>query len=506
VSAPQTPFAFSADAIRQEKLSRFNPLSDLSPQTLVTRIDQFRAGHVRHFARTADAMEETDDVLACVIPKAKSAVARRGWEILTVENDQPELAERQQDVLQRFYDTLRATSALDADEAGGFQLLLRQMMDAKGKRYAVHNLVWRPVADSYQVTAHFCPLWFFENTTGRMRFLRERGQMYGETMEPGAWLVTKGTGIMLACAVAWMFKHLPLKDWLTYSGLFGMPGIEGVTDAGRDTEEWAAVEAVVAAAASGLKYVRNRSSEINRIEFGSTGDLPFPALVERMDRALASLWRGADLSTISAGQGQGQGASLQGDEASLMEADDCAWLSETLNHKLDRLVLDYVFGPEAPALAYVRVTGPDRRNLTQEIAVDTFLRDSRFPIAHQSVSERYGRPLPEGADPEALLQAPAPGPGLGMGNGQSGMGESEISNRQSAIVEEYADPESALNALLALPDEALPGAVDAWLAASVPAPSGASGSSGGVSRQPPAPKAPYKPTADFRAGSYKTIS
>lgn len=482
MSAPRTPFAFSADSIRQELASRFNPLADLSPQTLVTQIDHFRAGHVRHLARTMDAMQELDDVLATVIPKAKAAVARRGWDVLTIETDQQDLAQRQADVLERFYNDLRATSALDADEAGGMQLLLRQMMDAKGKRYAIHNLVWTPVADSYRVTAHFCPLWFFENSTGRMRFIRERGQMYGETMAPGAWLVTKGAGVMLACAVAWMYKHLPLKDWLTYSGLFGMPGIEGVTDAARDSDEWAAVEAVVAAAASGLKYVRNRSSEINRIEFGTTGDLPFPALVERMDRALAALWRGADLSTLSAGAGQGQGASLQGEEASLVEADDCAWLTETLNHRLDRMVLDYVFGPEVPALAYVRVIGPDRRNLTQELAVDTFLRDSGFPLQVQTTSERYARPIPDGADPAAMLAPPAPaGP--------------PIANWQSPI----ANPEEpSLDDVLSAPDDALGNAVDQWLnrtAANARQPAPAAGGSRDTI-QPE--QAPQKRTADVR--------
>lgn len=405
---PPGAFAFAAESIRREKASRFNPLADLSPRGLVTQIDQFRAGHVRHLARTMEAMEQTDDVLACVVPKAKAAVARRGWEVLTIQTDQKELAERQRGVLQRFYDDLRATNAMDQDQAGGFSLLLRQMMDAKGRQYAVHNLVWTAAGGTYRVTAHFCPLWFFENTTGRLRFLTDPWQVPGEPMERGAWMVTRGQGLMIASAVAWMFKHLPMKDWLTYSGLFGMPGVEGVVDAVEGSEEWQKVEAVVAAAAAGLKYVRRPGVEINRIEFGTQGDLPFPALVERMDRALAAIWRGADLSTISAGTGQGQGASLQGAEAELIEADDCAWLSETLNHSLDRLVLDYVFGPDVPALAYVRVIGPDRRNLAQDLAVDAFLLDSRFPMTMQSVSERYTRPLPRGTDPQALLRRATP--------------------------------------------------------------------------------------------------
>jgi hypothetical protein len=98
-----------------------------------------------------------------------------------------------------FYANCRVTNALDENEKGGFKLLLRQMMDAVGKKYAVHEIVWRTVEASgvenaasetadpsgslgtavptiptqrYTAEFRFVPLWFFENTTGSCVFCR----------------------------------------------------------------------------------------------------------------------------------------------------------------------------------------------------------------------------------------------------------------------------------------------------------------------------------------------
>jgi phage gp29-like protein len=396
-------------ALYQERRTRFNPLANFTPERLTTAIQDFRAGRLRDLSLLMEAIEETDDTLMTVAPKAKAAVARHGWEVLTVETDNAQeaaLAAEQQAALKRFYNEVRATNALDQDELGGMSLLLRQMMDAKGKRYSVHNIVWKPHTDGhYSATFWHVPLWCFENTTGRMRYLREAFAYDGEAMDPGAWLVTRGLGISIACTVAWAFKHLPLRDWLVYCERHGMPGIEGVTDAAYGSEAWNRMVTAVASAAREFAWVRSRSDEIKTIEFAASGELPYPALVERMDRALASLWRGADLSTISAGGGTGQGASLQGGEAELIEQDDAQWLSETLNMKVDRLVLDNLYGPETPALAYVKILSGNKQDVARDLQIDAAALASGHPVSKKQFAERYNRPLPDAAD--ELLHAPS---------------------------------------------------------------------------------------------------
>lgn len=403
--------AFSLERIEVEKRSTFNPIPHLTPETLTSQIDRFRAGYLRPLSLTMDAIIERDDLLAGVVPKALAAPTIHGWEINTVETDDEadaREAQRQKEVLEEFYNNLRVTSAMEQDQLGGVELLLEQMMEAKGKRYSVHNIVWQPRAGGYTATFWHAPLHFFEATKGRLRFLETAQAVYGVEMDPGAWLVTVGRGLMIACSVAWMYKRLPLRDWLVYCSRHGLPGFEGVTDEDEGSKGWQQLSNAVRAAAAGeFAWVRKNNQSINKIDFGAEGELPFPALVERMDRAMSAIWRGADLSTISSGAGaEGRGANLQGEEGDIIEAKDAQWLTGQLNLRVDRLVLDYVFGPETPALAYFKVLTAQKQNIDQDLKIDEFAMKYGHPISRQQFSERYNRPLP--GDEDELLVAPAP--------------------------------------------------------------------------------------------------
>ena len=393
---------FDFARVELDKRARFNPLPTLTPEKLTQQIDSFRSGYLRELALTMDAIEERDDLLAAVVPKAKAAVARNGWEILTVDTNSPEeerLALEQKAALEWFYNNVRAKNSIEQDEVGGMRLLLKQMMDAKGKRHSVHNIVWRHDGPGrYSAEMWHVPLWYFESTTGRLRFIEQAYGTVGTTLDPANWLVTTGAGIMIPCAVAWMYKRLPLRDWLIYCQRHGMPGIEGITDAAEGSAEWNTMVAAVEAAAAEFAWVRNTGQEIKVIDFSASGELPYPQLIERMDRAMAAIWRGADLSTMSSQQGEGQGASVQRDEADMIESDDCAWLSETLNYKMDRLVLDVCFGIRSPALAYVKISERERDTVTRDIQIDTFALANGFPIAMKDFSERYSRPLPDAGE------------------------------------------------------------------------------------------------------------
>jgi len=395
--------------VQIERQTRWDPLRELTPERLGQFLAEFRAGYIANLTRAIDAIEERDDVLAVVAPKAKASVCRHDWEILTVETqDEKEqrLAARQKETLERFYNNLEVTSALDRDSVGGVSKLLWNLLDAKSKRYSVHHIIWRRAADGYTATLVHVPPWYFECTTGRLRFLREPYALEGEELDPRAWLTAVGQGVGIACAVAWMYKRLPLRDWLIYCSRHGMPGIEGVTDAPEGSDEWDKLVEAVQQAASEFAWVRNRSSEINTIDLGAAGELPYPPLVDRMDRALTALWRGADLSTISS-KGEGRGASLQGEEADIIEQHDCAWLSEVLQYKLDRLVLDLAFGPQAPQLAYFVIRPPEPDRTQQDLDIDKFLTTLRHPMSYQQLAERYNRPLPP--EDQGLVRHPGDG-------------------------------------------------------------------------------------------------
>lgn len=416
------------EALRRRRISArmsdFNPIAQLQPESLLQAIGNWKAGRLGELASIIDAIEERDDTLPCVLSKAIGDVTGRAWDILTVETTDPvqkDLAKRQRDVLMRTYNDLVAVDALDEDMEGGMRLLSEQMLAALSQRYSAHHLEWRYLPPrsgeqygSYTVRATHVPAWWCEASTGRLRFIAQPHGHDGVDMPRTDWLV----GVVRrplgpAESIAWMFKRAGLQDWFVYCSRYGLPGIEGITDAAPGTPEYQVVEEAVAAAGSEFAWVRSKSAEIRLVDFSSAGNMPFPPLVERMDRVLTRFWRGADLSTMSAGTGSGEGASLQGAESDTLATDRAAWVAETLNRRITDHVLSMVFGPGTPRLAYLSIVAPRGPKGYVDLAIDRELLSWGFDISAEQAAERYGRPIPPAG--ARLLRPPQP-PGMPAAN------------------------------------------------------------------------------------------
>lgn len=416
--APKTETEVTAEVVQTALRSRFNPIRGLTPRLLSAQLDQFYLGYIAYAAMLWDAIERRDDVLKGVAAKRKKDVSRLDWEIKTVDGADDATAKLHKEALEEFYNNLTAVNALDENERGGFALLVRQMMDAVGKYYAVHEIVWKPGA-VLTAELRFVPLWFFENRTGRLQFMRiPLGGIEGDPLEEGGWMITKGDGLMEACSVAYMFKNLPLKDWLAYSDKFGTPGILGRTNAGKGSDAGNAMSAAV------RDFGQNWSATIfgddgaikdpiTLVQAKGEGTLPFPPLIERMDRAMASLWRGADLSSMSGTKAHNQGASVQGDESDILLFDDAATISEALNIYIDRWVLWQKFGVGDPTgsgvsngrgLAYIEIVAPEEKDIDRDLKIDELLLNSGARLGEKERLEYYGRP--EIDDTDTPLHAP----------------------------------------------------------------------------------------------------
>ena len=365
--------------------SRFDPIRNLTPERLSRQLDDFHAGYLREAALTWEAIERRDDIINAVAAKRKMGACRNGWDVLTV--DDSARAKEHRDALDYFWRNVRCVNALDENESGGFALLARQMMDAVGKRYAAHELVWERVgAHKLRAEFRFVPLWFFENRTGRLRFLPSDYALEGIPLERGKWMVTCGAGVMEACSVAFIYKHLPMRDWLLYCERNGMPGVRGVTDASPGTAEWDAAKDAVEAFGAEFRALMTSGTTIEAIDLGCSGDLPYPALVERMDRGVSVLWRGADLSTIS--RESGIGASLQKDEPDLLAEGDAAMLTETLNEQVSKHVIRALFNEEP--LARISVRPGRQTGIATDLAIYKTAHEMGFSIDERDFRERFG--------------------------------------------------------------------------------------------------------------------
>lgn len=385
----------SAERVKLEKQTRFNPLRGWTPDVLVRQLEAYSRGEIAALAWVMEWLEKHDDIIATVAPKAKAAVSRHGYDILPKDEIAPELkqaAQDQQGTLQEFYQNLRTSDAVELEEAGGMRLLVQQIMDAYGKGYAAHHIIWQPSRAALNAELVKVPTWFFEVTTGRMKFLPAYAAQRGVDLETlggrGAWMLSKGRGVMLAGVLARMFKQLPLQDWLTYCDRHGMPAFLGRTSAQKGSAGWNDMAAAVAGIGSEFGAVVNTGDVIDVLNLTGQGEVPYVKLIDRMDRAQVMLWRGGDLSTMS--RENGTGSNPQQEDSDELDSDNAAWVSETINRNLTAKVIAWKFGRNAPVLCELKLRTKTRDNLVQDITVIEKARAMGVRISPSWFTAKFG--------------------------------------------------------------------------------------------------------------------
>lgn len=407
----------SLDAVRIRNQRQFlgNPLRGLTPQGLSSQLDSFAAGDLRNAAQTWEIMERRNPVLGSVARKRYKSISRLDWQVIATD-DSPEAAAHAE-VLKQFWDGIRVTDAMERNRRGGVGMLLYQAAHCIGHRFAVHEIVWDPQPGNLSATFTRVPLWFFENRTGELQYMESDYAMSGTPLDEGGWLVTCGDGLLEATSILVSQIGLGLGDWLSYSEKYGIPGMAWKTPSKPGSDEWREVEAAAAAFSSDFACVMPVGTDIQPITPGNSGPLPQQAVVEYLERRIVTLWRGADLGTMSQGGG-GVGASLQGDETEILAEDDVMSLAEALQQQVERHVIGWHFGTGVEPLAYFSIILPKAEASYVDLAVDKFLVESGVPLAVADAAERYGRQMAEDGKPQLTAPAPgsAPGPALALAN------------------------------------------------------------------------------------------
>lgn len=404
--------------VRMEQMAQYNALFHLDPDRLVDAITSFNAGNLGQLARIIRDFEERDDKMATCAMKMRASVGRCDYSILVKEGfENDERAKRHAEILKRFWSTVNVTSRFNMNERGGLRLLKKQMMEAQSYGYAVHEIVWRPLANG-EIAAEFIklPLWHFENRTGALRFLPTETAVEGVPMAEGEWLVTTGDGVGIPASICAMAKRMCFQDWLLFSERSGMPIIVGTTGATFRSEQWNNIKGAIRNIYRDTRVLLDSGSKIEAIDTGHAANIPFPPLVEWSDRAIAALYRGADLSTIS--KGDGTGASLQGDEAGMIEQDAAANLGETLHEQVDRFVIRYVTGDDDP-LASISIEPVKKPDVDTDIKIDNHLAALGVKLSKADALQRYGRTEAESDDD--ALQPPPNVPQNGLPGGFGGL-------------------------------------------------------------------------------------
>ena len=401
---------------------RYNALYMLDPDVLVRHLSAFAAGDIAGLEHVIEDFENRDDKMKIGAFKMASAVASKPWEVRIAKGEEDnERARLHKEVLTRFWNRIEVTDAFCRNRKGGVRLLVKQMMSAESRVYAVHDLVWNVRGDG-ELTATFTqiPAWCFENRTGELRYLREPGAYTGEPMRAGEWLVTVGEGVGVTAAILAMSKRLSWNDWLLFSEKCGMPLILGNTGAKENSPAWNALLSAIAAIAPKTGILTDLNSKMQAVQIGgSSGQATYKDLVETVDRAISALYRGGDLATMSSTQGEGTGSDAQDGESELMDGDGCAMVSETLHNQIDRFVIRFTCGDFEPLAGIVINPPAETTDIDREIKIDNHLAALGVKLSKADALQRYGRTEAESDDD--ALQPPPNGPQNGLPGGFGGL-------------------------------------------------------------------------------------
>ncbi len=395
-----------------EQMMRFNALMRSDPQDIIYAIDNFNTGYLAPLARLIADYEERDDKMKVASMKMAAAVARCGWSVRPKKGyEEDESAARQVEVLERFWSTIRVTSAFKRNERGGLNLLKEQMMAAQSYGFACHDLSWKPLPNGeLEATFTHVPLWHFENRTGELRYLPDLAGWNGVPMKPGEWMVSTGDGIGIAACVVACMKRLGLTNWLVFTDRCVLPLLHAKTGAAFGSDQWKNLESSLRNINRLAKLQTDPTTEISAIQMDGGKQNPFGPLIEWADRAIVTLYRGGDLATIS--RPDAVGANPQLDETDALEQRSCGRITETLNEQVSAFVIDYVLNE--PLRAEIVVEPVSKPDVKQDMEIDRFLLGCGVKLSKTDALSRYGRAEAEGEEDALQLENP------GAGNGEMG--------------------------------------------------------------------------------------
>ena len=406
--------AFAAAGTEQLNRMRYNALFALDPNVLVRHLVAFNSGDIAGLEHVIEEFENREDKMKIGAFKMSAAVASKPWEVRIARGEEDnERAKLHQEVLTRFWNRVEATDAFCRNRRGGLRLLVKQMMSAQSRVYAVHDVTWTVRGDGeLEALFTFVPAWMFENRTGELRFIRDPGAYTGETMKDGEWLVTVGEGVGISAAILAMAKRLSWNDWLLFSEKCGMPVILGNTGAKEDTPAWKNLLNAIANVAPKTGVLADLETKLQAVQVGgSSGQTTYRELIDVVDRGISALYRGGDLATVSQA-GDSVGSDAQDGESELMDGDGCAMVSETLHRQIDRHVIRFTCGDFEP-LAGIVINPPEEiDDVDRDIKVDQHLGEFGVRLSKKDMLARYGRT--EATDEnDAAIRQQAQQPGFG---------------------------------------------------------------------------------------------
>jgi phage gp29-like protein len=410
--------------------SVMHPSAGLTPERLAAILRESEFGDPYLYLELAEEMEEKDLHYLAVLGTRKQALA--GLEI-AVEPASRDAGDQRAAAMVR---------EMVLGGALGIESALFDLADAIGKGFAVCEIIWDTAGHEW-APRHLKwrdPRWFmFDWVSGDELLVRTLGRaeegadrtrgaahFSGGGLAPAyrggagiqpltaplapfkfithvakakAGLPVRG-GIARAAGWSYLFKNYVLKDWITFTEVFGQPlrvgkYHPGATEADKETLLRAVANIGTDAAAI---IPESMVIEFTEARQGTSAEL-YRGFCEYLDAQVSKAVLGQTLTT-ELGRAGGSRAAAQVHDTVRRDilAADARRMEATLNRDLVRPIVDLNLGPREryPRLAFEMPADTDVKAFADIVAE---LADRGLQVAQRAVLERLGLPEPEGGEP-----------------------------------------------------------------------------------------------------------
>lgn len=411
-----------------------HPADGLRPERLAAILRNAETNDPTDFLQMAEQMEEKDLHYAAVLGVRKRAV--RKLEIMVEPGDETAAAQDAAELVRQQLNT------------AAFRTSLIDIMDAVGKGYSVHELIWDTTRTPWTIKAikYRDPTWFrFDQVDGET--LRYRDADGDKLLMPGKFLVHRAKtksgltirgGIARLAAWTYIFKNYSLRDWSIFLTTFGQPVRIGRYDTHATKEDRNKLLRALRSIGTDMAGIIPTSMEVEFINAAVTGgDKMFEGNARYHDEQLskASLGQVGTTDAIAGGHAVGKIHEQVRDD--IRDADG-EQLAATLERDIAAPLTAFNFGPgvACPTVSLVPSEDHDPRMLLAA-AREFGPKGLRIPVS--LVRDRFGIPAPE--DGEEVLDF--------SGGRKPGADAGELPTLDTAAASEDRRPTTAFSRLRA---------------------------------------------------------
>ncbi len=414
-----------------------SPADGLTPERLVGILRDARGGDIVEQAKTFRDMEERDGIIGAHMATRRAGVMSCGWQIMPdPDAEDEEAAQAAADLCKAAADGLDGeVEGKDAGDGvllrGGFDDVLRMLLDAIGKGFACVEPIWDSSEKQWWwKSAEWRPQhWFQLGTPGLSdpnipaHELRLRnGTVNGERINPlNLWAHVHRakaggpaeTALFRQLARPFVIRNYGWKDLLAFGELFGVPIRLGrytseMTDDDKDTL-WLALYKLGTDACALIH--KDALVEFPSVPGSTSGkdSTVFERLLELCRVEITLLILG-QLATSGEAGGFSKGQAQENVRWDVLDSDAEA-LERFVRRKMLTPLVRLNLGPEAPVpvFQFTREEPVDTRAM-----VETFTGAARLGVRVPRLWAQGKLGIPEPAEDEEVLEAPAALPAMGF--------------------------------------------------------------------------------------------